>query len=285
VGLPFDGSHVAISITNPSDFPRACESLTCGVPLPKGFARDAKSLCLLGPGGEPVPVQVQVTEKRADGTPRWVLLDFESSLEAHASAVYRVAQGTPARAATARMSCELRDGVATVETGAADFRVDTRRFRLFDAVRVQGVELIRSDGESWGLLLEDATGQRYAADATPAQAEFEETGPVRTVLCVRGQFGTGDSLLARFVCRLHFYAGKAEVRVFLTLHNPRAHNHPGNIWDLGSGGSLFLEDFSICLPVLATDAGRAAVPHGPQVHRGAAAMLYQDSSGGENWPH
>ena len=65
---------------------------------------------------------------------------------------------------------------------------------------------------------------------------------------VRGQIRPGEELpLANYVCRMHFYAGKSEVRVFYTLHNPAAHQHPGNIWDLGSGGSIFIEDFSIFL--------------------------------------
>ena len=82
---------------------------------------------------------------------------------------------------------------------------------------------------------------------------------------------------------MHFYAGKSEVRVLLTVRNPRPHHHPGNIWELGSGGSLFLEDLSVVL-ALRPDAAREAVTSDSSGdYHGSSVTLYQDSSGGENW--
>jgi hypothetical protein len=42
----------------------------------------------------------------------------------------------------ARLSVAIADGVAEVDTGAVRFRIDTRRFRLLDSARIDGIELL-----------------------------------------------------------------------------------------------------------------------------------------------
>jgi hypothetical protein len=273
--------EIKLTVRNDFSFERPAEGITGGVPLPKGFAASAGELVLVGPGGAPVPVQIQVTGAYGNGTPRWVLLDFDADLPAKGEAVFTLRRGGVRPAPARPISCRLADGVAEVETGAAQFRIDARRFRLFDSVKVGGIELIDAGAPGGGVLLEDDRGAVRSADASPAQAEFEETGPLRAVLCVRGDIGPrpGSTPLATYVCRMHFRAGKAEARVFFTLRNPAAHVHPGNIWDLGSGGSLFLDDFSLILPIAGAAEARVS---GLSVARDRVEV-YQDSSGGENW--
>jgi hypothetical protein len=251
---------IDLTIQNALPFERTEEPITCGVPLARGFCRDASELALLGPADEPVPAQILVTNRYKDGSPRWVLLDFDVGLPPSGNSVYRLtAKATPAPT-TATLAYRLADGVAAIDTGTAQFRIDTKRFRLFDSVQVDSA------------------------------AVFEDAGPRRVVLAVRGRLGPrrGKLPLARYVCRMQFYAGKSQVRVFFTLCNPAAHHHPGNVWDLGTGGSVFMEDFSVCLPLAVQKAWSCRV--GVEADRspidGAAdtpMKLYQDSSGGENW--
>jgi len=172
--------------------------------------------------------------------------------------------------------------VAEIDTGAARFRINTNRFRLFDSVTVGGQELLAGGPDS-GAMLEEENGSQHRGDERTTQAELEDAGPLSVVLAVRGQIRPGENLpLADYVCRLRFYAGKSEVRAFYTLHNPAAQQHPGNVWDLGSGGSVFLEDFSLLLPLtpgpwvsrVGVEADQPAL---------AATKLYQDSSGGPHW--
>jgi hypothetical protein len=270
---------IALTVHNPLAVARESEPVTCGVPLPKGFVRDADTLALLGPDGKPVPVQIQTTGTYKDGSPRWVLLDFQADVAPDDEAVYRLGLGARPKA-PAPLTWKLAEGVAEIDTGAARFRIDTRRFRLFDSVTVGGGELDGEAGERPGVTLETDKGTVLAAHERPAAAAFEDAGPMRVVLCVRGSLGApqGPHKLspADYVCRMHFYAGKAAARVFFTLHNPGAHNHPGNIWDLGSGGSTFIEDLSLRLPVPEMTGCRVAGPV-------ESNKLYQDSSGGPNW--
>ena len=272
--------EIALTLHNPLPVARQAEPVTGGVPLVKGFAGRADLLALLGPDGEPVPVQVQVTGKYKDGTPRWVLVDFPADVPAQDKAVYRLVTGRSSPAPKTKLSYKLTGGVAEVDTGAAKFRIDTRRFRLFDSVVVGGTELIDKADRNVGAILLDDKGKTHTGDKAATKAAFEDAGPLRAVLCVRGEIGprAGPNKLpaAYFVCRMHFCAGRAEARVFFTLHNPNAHNHPGNLWDLGSGGSTFIEDVSLRLPFTGGTGCRVAGPTD-------ANKLYQDSSGGRNW--
>ena len=80
--------QIALTLQNPLPFARTAEPVVCGVPLARGFVRDAGQLRLAGPNGDAVPLQVQVTGKYADGTPRWVLLTFLADVPARGKSVY-----------------------------------------------------------------------------------------------------------------------------------------------------------------------------------------------------
>ena len=64
--------------------------------------------------------------------------------------------------------------------------------------------------------------------------------------------------LTDFDTRLHFFAGSAVVRFEVTLRNPRKADHPGGLWDLGNGGSVYLRDAALTLAFMpASGAGHA----------------------------
>ena len=272
---------LSFTVTNVLPFERPGEPLRCGLPLPRGFANRAAELTVIGPDDNPVPAQLLVTGTYADQTPRWVLVDFQPHLRASGGATYRLQKGSRAPIPQG-LSYRLENGIATIETGAAQFQVNTRRFRLLDSAVVEGKELLdgKRDG---GIRVREGEGAWRFCGSAITGAEFEDAGSLAVTLVVRGDLlrESGETF-ASFVCRLHFYAGKSEVRLFYTLRNPAAHHHPGNVWDLGSGGSLFLEDFSFCLP-LAGEGWTSRI--GSRVEDAAipATRLYQDSSGGPNW--
>ncbi|MFC1719490.1 hypothetical protein ACFL6S_37920, partial [Candidatus Poribacteria bacterium] len=274
-------NEIKLTLTNEMPFERKAEPITCGMPLARGFAQKADELTLLGADGRAVPVQISTTSTYKDDTPRWVLLGFQVDVPAKGEAIYRLVRDRRAPISR-KLTFKLEDGVAEIDTGAAQFRIDTSCFRLFDSVIVDGNELL-SSGSGSGAILEEEDGSVHGDDLKTTKAEFEDDGPMSVVLAVRGQIRPGEELpLADYICRMHFYAGKSEVRVFYTLHNPDAHRHPGNIWDLGSGGSIFMEDFSIFLP-LAPDSWASRIGIDADSPTISATKLYQDSSGGVNW--
>ena len=278
---PGTPTEVGFTLTNQLPFERKAEPVTCGLPLARGFVRHADELTLLDANGRALPVQVLTTSTYNDGTPRWVLLGLHADLPPEGEAVYRLAHGARASVRD-RLDFALAGGVATIDTGSAQFRIDTNCFRLFDSVQVGGRELLAQAADG-GTRLEQEGGSQHVGHEKTTQAEFEDAGPLAVVLCVRGEFRPGAGLpLADYVCRMQFFAGKGEVRVCYTLHNPATHHHPGNVWDLGAGGSVFMEDFSIVLPLAQGDwASRVGV--GADRPALAASKLYQDSSGGQHW--
>jgi len=272
-------AEVPLSIANDQPFDRVGEPMTCGVPLVRGFVGGPNELALLGPDGRPVPVQTEVTSTFHDGTPRWVLLRFAADVSAAGTATYRLTKGQPT-SPPRPLTCELADDVARIDTGAARFTISTRRFYLFDSVEVGGQHETALGGGAF-LELADGTGEVRAEQVT--SAEFELTGPLAAVLCVRGTIGPADPLpIANYVCRIEFRASSSEARVSYTLHNPAAQAHPGNVWDLGSGGSLFIQDFSLRMP-LPDGTWTSRIGTGTETAPIAATRLYQDSSGGPNW--
>jgi hypothetical protein len=118
--------------------------------------------------------------------------------------------------------------------------------------------------------------------------DAEEIGPLRGVLRASGRMVCpGNEPIVDFVARLHFFAGSATVRFHLTFRNPRKASHPGGMWDLGNGGSVYVKDsaFSVSLArgELESVARCSSEPSMPLETMSLPLELYQDSSGGENW--
>ncbi len=208
-------ASVSFTVTNSLPFARPGEPLRCGVPLPRGFAKSVDELTILGPNGTPAPVQMQVTGTYLDGTPRWVLLDWQPNLPAARQIAYQLQKG-PRAPIGHQLRFRLENGMAEVDTGVARFRVNTERFRLLDSAVVAGQEFLdpKRDG---GVGLQEEKGAWGICGSMTTGAKFEDAGPLTVVLAVRGDLlrKPGEPL-ASFVCRMHFYAGKSEVRVFQT---------------------------------------------------------------------
>ena len=271
---------VNLTLSNELPFERVAEPVSCGVSLARGFVRDVRELALMNTRGTAVPVQVNTTGTYKDGTPRWILLTFFAYLPAQGKAVYTLVRGaTPAAVET--LTHSMHNGLVHIDTGCARFQIDTRRFRLFDSIKVDSQSLLAGD-KTGGVVLEAQNGSKHH-ETKATRVEIEQQGPLALVLTVTGAFGPGEPhALADFVCRMTFYAGKSEVRVFYTLHNPGAHRHPGNTWDLGTGGSVFMEDVSLLVPLGTGQwASRLGVSRDDPPLR--AETLYQDSSGGPHW--
>ncbi len=225
-----------------------------GVPWPRGVVTDAARLALTDASGRAVPVQAKVTDRWADGSARWVLLDWIAEAGA---GPYTVALG-----ATAAPSQPLRVADVLwplVETGAAGFMVQRRAQDIFGVfpfyawLTGHDPEVARYQA---GLRATDSTGRDL--DAAPLAAYVDEEGPIRAVVvtsgCVRRP---AEVPLADIEARLHFFAGLSVVRVEFTLRNPRRAEHPGGLWDLGDPGSVLPKDASFTSRAADRPVGRA----------------------------
>lgn len=266
-------------------FARHREPITTGLPFPKGLCHSPQSLALFHGDGRRLPLQSKVLDTWSDGSIRWALIDFQADVLA--PSVFRLETGSGAGASeqpSARLDVSETDEGIVIDTGRARFLVGCNRRFPFERVLVENRPAIDPAHSELRVQVEDGS----IAAARITEAAVEESGPLRTVVAVRGTLGQdrGEPLLA-LEARLHFFAGLSTVRFEVTVRNPRRAAHPGGYWDLGDAGSVYVKDLSLTLR-LPPDAGPASVLCSPETGAPPELVegsleLYQDSSGGDNW--
>jgi hypothetical protein len=129
----------------------------------------------------------------------------------------------------------------------------------------------------------DDQGVTY--NAVPDATETVEGGERRTCVTERGVLRAAGVPLAVYWCRKHTFAGSSVARYHLTINNTNAADHPGGLWDLGNGGSIYFRDVALTLPINAgSEVHGTLYPEAGQAQSFTEAIeLYQDSSGGANW--
>ncbi len=264
---------------------RRGEPVTCGIPWPRGVLGDLSRLRLRDAQGARRRLQAQALDRWPDGSVRWSLLDWQADVRG--SAVYRLdlaPEGSASDPDGPRISLETRPEELVIDTGAARFRLRPNGPFPFASVVTNGEEAVCA--EKTRLAVEDEGGRVH--EPRIRRMEIEEPGPLRAVVLAEGEMvRPGAEPLLRLIVRLHFFAGSAAVRFVVTLHNPRKAEHPGGLWDLGNGGSVYLRDASLTLALPPGDEPsslRCSPEIGlPLTPADLPMELYQDSSGGENW--
>jgi len=281
-----DSGTAELIVEASDDLERRFEPVTCGVPWPRGVLREASDLVMTDEARSAVPLQARTLDRWPDGSVRWALLDWRASVVDRAVYRAQVVPGAKPGAEGPRVEVTSGPGnqLVDVSTGRATFRLGVDGVGLFESVAVDGVAAI--DPTRTRLAVEDGSGVPLVVRSR--RLEVLEAGPIRSAVRVEGDCsGPGGRPLLRFVLDAHFSAGSATVRLELTLRNPGKAEHPGGLWDLGAGGSVYLKQASL---TLALPAGMSGLSASCAAERGRPARrldggieLYQDSSGGENW--
>lgn len=133
------GGLVELSVVERQGVTRVDEPVTFGVPLPKGALKSTDQVRLVRDGKE-VPAQFRATGLwRPDESIRWLLVDFQTDIDARESQAYTLEYGdgisAGARPAEA-VRIERGDGGYKVATGAAAFQISSKVFSLFQEVRL-----------------------------------------------------------------------------------------------------------------------------------------------------
>jgi hypothetical protein len=190
--------------------------------------------------------------------------------------VYRLSINGPAHLAPSSLQVATDAATASVQTGAA-------HFRLFEDGRLVGTSGDSGAGVECRFRVVDRHGR--ANTIHHAQVSCAVTGPLRSVLAIAGYVDIASRPL-EVSARFHFYAGLPIVRVIATLRNPARAVHSGGYWDLGDPASQWIRDFSflVAAPSTASRTTFCSTELGsPLLRYGDSLKLYQDSSGGENW--
>jgi hypothetical protein len=268
-----------------------------GVPLLPGQAKDTSELCLLDTHvpGVPgvVPAQFRVLARwwnkgpvpgSGDNSIRWVLVDFQTNLKANETRRFALTnQKTDTPTAKSPLKVSQTDGGITVDTGAATFVIDRKKFNLLKSVVIDGRELLASTPEC-GTVIEDTFGDKYYSSESVRSVEVIEQGPMRVRVRARGlhkaRGGKGYSKgMYRYDYLMDFFAGSTTVFCDVIIGN----NFPNSV------GTPCFEDASLWLklkggPVAGCSiAGHRGKPHEVVPPEGASVCLYQDSNGAKTW--
>ncbi len=271
--------------------------VTSGIPLKMGMVKSAQKLRLVDDQGDSVPVQLRALTHWPDRSIRWLLCDFQVTLDPGETKRFRLEPGRPGRDGPGRLTVRDSRRTVLIDTGAATFAISKRKFNLLDRVTLRGdhngdQQMVRSD-ETSGLSITAVDGDRYRSSTEPPrEVVVEERGPMRVCVRIRGVLHskTGREPLS-YTARVHAYRNQSYLKVqFVLQYDDRRFDRPYNEWEVTKGrlGKLRSHDFDSLALVLKTTIRPTHYSFGgDQVHRGRLdgrwVELYQDSSGTDNW--
>lgn len=269
--------QVPLMVEEPVGADRRQWPVCFGVPLPIGELVSADQVRLLDPQDREIPGQFQPTGYWADGTVKWLTVDFQADVGPGRRVAYVLEYGNDVRPRPFPTSLvvEDRDDAVLVNTAALQLTISKRRFNLFDHVALDmdgdgqcsdaetivpprpggGATLLepaRSDyvnsrtcvlDDKWSDSLkhvpERATTYR-TGEHPPDSVVIETVGPMRAVIRVRGGHAAEDGRgLLKYDVRYHAYAGHRMVRLSYTFTNAQDDQVHGRIRSNLQGGGTY----------------------------------------------
>jgi len=221
--------------------------------MPAGMIRETNGLAVVNPDGDRVPAQFRVLCRWADGSVKWVLVDFQAKADSSGTATYNLVNEAvdeavdeaPATrrpvsnnsASTASVSVEEIEDDLYVDTGVLQFRIDRHRYRLYlDVVLgdvrcgdAQDSEPAHAEcgrdqtGDAWARICESASdgrlGRRLYGPGGLCRASLAGDACVVTIE-ERGPLRTVIRLEGALEADLpmHHYGGYRPVRCITRIH-------------------------------------------------------------------
>ena len=212
---------VPLTIDEPTGVRRENWPVRWGVPFPKGAMREACWVRLLGPDGREMSCEARETARWPDGSVKWIVLDFQVTLEAQESVSCRLECGEDVVRGKVESPLRVvdRDGEIRVDTGPLTFGVRKSRFDMLEDVELNGNSMFGKDGQ-WLWILDGDGGTYSLADGMVREVEVEESTHRRIVIRARGRHGTGGGgALFDYVVRITAFTGLPWVQIEYTFLN------------------------------------------------------------------
>lgn len=310
-----DALDIPITIQNAAadGLARSKEPVVAGIPLPESAnILNTSQLRVFNGSGKAVPAQISVAARwkgvATDTTKpiKWLFVRFQADTPASGKSGYVLK--TASTASVAGQAIEIQNGAQEfkVNTGKAVFTISKTRFNLLESVLIDddgaGVpdaQVMMQNGQG-GLQLKDAQGKLFTTNLhAPEEMVIEESGPLHAVLRIRGVFKAADgkyfapslknpashprfsqpypNSFFHYNCRIHFYAGKSYVRVFLTIENNGAHGRSNPEQKFAPIQAVYFDSLEMVLKTPASGT-RSIQTHDSQARLASADSfaLYQD---------
>ena len=220
---------VSINVRNVSNRALRHCAVTYGVPLAEGALQECKGLSVRA-GDRVLPVQTKVLQRHADGSVRWLLLDFAMPLAANEQCKAVLVQGERVRR-RGQLRVEDSAGRITVTTARLSASISKKQFSLFESYKVNGVEMIARGSD---VVIEMPQGKQYRASAARnLDVRVIERGDQRVVVQCTGRHAAGDgSEMLTFRVRYTFRPHEPGVEVsykFTNMEEPEQGVRLGSI--------------------------------------------------------
>ena len=297
---------VTITVPERAGAARTGEYVSFGVPIPRAWkVTDVSALRLMSADRKAIPAQFEALARWA-GPPgrktapvKWVLVGYRESVPAGGTKTVILDAAGPGPAAPVKIRIDAeKPGKLIVDTGAARFELNTgERFNLLEQVEVSGRKLLAPLGAREAIRYAPAGklsivgGDKANLKPRATKAVVECAGPLRAVVRVAGNILDASSRpVLNFTARLHFTAGRADVRADFTVENNHPiveteHGQPGNARNQGLANSVYVGDLSLRLRLRKTSAPLSVLTEQnvKVVSPKTGVRLYQGSSGTDTW--
>ena len=280
--------NVPLTVNNPLGQALTRQPVTFGIPIPRNQnLLTVRALRLTDSVGTAIPAQFTVLARWGGGPDevsaaiKWILIDFQASVPAGSTAVYRLAGGGPGPAPDSPLVVTDGAEAVTIQTGAGDYQISKTDGRL------------SGPGLSAPMTGQISSGAVMYTTSGTVTVSIELTGSMRSCVKVTGNYrdGRGAAILG-YTSRFWFYSGQALVRLFHTLENnnldPLGDSEQLTTFNIGSSNSVDVTDCSLLLDTSLTGdlsysvGGETDIPGGSLTGN---VVLYQDSSGADSWNH
>jgi hypothetical protein len=274
---------VIVEIYEQDGFSRLQEPLTCGIPLIKGEVCQIEELQLADGKGEVLPALFTPLAWWHDKSIKWVLADFQVDLATNEKKYLQLSQNESSNAPTLSkpgIQVEEKESCFCVDTGECQYEISKTGLLSLGSATLAGTDVL---AKPLSTILTDENGKTWQPHIE--SCEFERRNDLRLIISFIGCFANGQEVhKLRFKSRCHFFSGKGTIRIDFTVWNPEAAVHKQGVWDLGDEHSIFFKDLRIEIPVIGESPCQYALtPESAMRPGGDDLLIYQDSSGGQNW--
>ncbi|MBA4386771.1 MAG: hypothetical protein C0404_02250 [Verrucomicrobia bacterium] len=262
---PVAGAIVSLTLRERAGLARAGWPTVCGVPMPQGRVKDAAKLCLYAVqtnaapvSGVPVPCQFTIQSRWPDGSPKWLLLEWQADVSASNTASYILAENATPPVPLVKTAVTFQQfGSAAgcvMDSGVLKVGIATNAPGLIHSVSLAGKQIVApEDPVQATLVTEDDKAYRCGV---PKKVTVETTGPGRATVLTEGEFVSAEngtnifSGKVGYEMRTTVYAGKPYAKVDFTLIN---HGNYGYRNENRKRQWLYSKSLSVEMPVVATN--------------------------------
>ncbi len=222
---------IPVTVSEPAGVARHGELVRSGIPFARGVVPAIDGLEIIDERAVDVPAQFESMSRWSDGSQRWVLLNFISSLDPRQTRRFELRRADNPRPPTlaSPVTVSEHDKIFHVDTGKLSFDVSIYGASILSNICVTDAAGVARSVSRHGL---EATVQRTGVMPFRSFVEsctIESAGPIKAVLKIEGHHRMWDPRTAAFdpsreatfafVARLCCWAGSDAIRLQYTFIN------------------------------------------------------------------